>query len=425
VTASLEGRLAALTDLLRARRPLWETRPFAEGRPAWARDHPDIETFVRGLRDEDVDRLEEHADLGAVPGVPAVMVAWSEAVARLTQVPDARAERIPAGLARASARLGEPRLRARVPGRKWRQLEAFVHATLAAPWPEGAARVVDWCAGKGHLGRTLGACVARPVTLVERDAGARHDAETLARKAGVLLDFVELDVHAPSAASVLGPDVAVVALHACGGLLNALLEGATRAGAGALAAAPCCYHRAHPDRDSARGRAALSGAGRRAGLELSHSALRLATADEVVAPGRLRRARRRENAWRLGLDLLLREASGEDRYTPLGRLPREHLALPFGAFCEQVAAARGRALPARWSPEAAERAGRQRALEARAWGLVRCLFRRALELWLVLDRACYLEERGFDVTVTTFCDRGVTPRNLLIRAAPHHGSRRS
>ena len=45
--------------------------------------------------------------------------------------------------------------------------------------------------------------------------------------------------------------------------------------------------------------------------------------------------------------------------------------------------------------------------------------RRALELWLVLDRALYLGEHGYSVSVGTFCERRLTPRNLMIRASRH------
>jgi hypothetical protein len=48
--------------------------------------------------------------------------------------------------------------------------------------------------------------------------------------------------------------------------------------------------------------------------------------------------------------------------------------------------------------------------------LVRGLFRRPLELWLVLDRALYLEENGYAVQVGEFCDSQLTPRNLMVLA---------
>ena len=47
---------------------------------------------------------------------------------------------------------------------------------------------------------------------------------------------------------------------------------------------------------------------------------------------------------------------------------------------------------------------------------LRNLFRRPLELWLVLDRALFLEEQGYSVRLGTFCDYPLTPRNLLLLA---------
>lgn len=48
--------------------------------------------------------------------------------------------------------------------------------------------------------------------------------------------------------------------------------------------------------------------------------------------------------------------------------------------------------------------------------LVRHLFRRPLEIWLILDRALYLQEQGYEVQLAEFCDYQLTPRNLLITA---------
>jgi hypothetical protein len=42
--------------------------------------------------------------------------------------------------------------------------------------------------------------------------------------------------------------------------------------------------------------------------------------------------------------------------------------------------------------------------------------RRALELWLAFDLAEYLETCGYEPSLSTFCDRQLTPRNLLLTA---------
>ena len=37
-------------------------------------------------------------------------------------------------------------------------------------------------------------------------------------------------------------------------------------------------------------------------------------------------------------------------------------------------------------------------------------------MWLVLDRALFLQEHGYDVRMGVFCDYPLTPRNLLLLA---------
>jgi len=61
--------------------------------------------------------------------------------------------------------------------------------------------------------------------------------------------------------------------------------------------------------------------------------------------------------------------------------------------------------------------GWQRLAQVRNLERVRNLFRRPLELWLVLDRALYLREHGYDVQVGLFCEPRLTPRNLMILAS--------
>ena len=58
----------------------------------------------------------------------------------------------------------------------------------------------------------------------------------------------------------------------------------------------------------------------------------------------------------------------------------------------------------------------QALLQQRRLELVQHLFRRPLELWLVLDRAIFLQEQGYQVQLRQLCDTQITPRNLLISA---------
>jgi hypothetical protein len=97
-------------------------------------------------------------------------------------------------------------------------------------------------------------------------------------------------------------------------------------------------------------------------------------------------------------------------------VPSRWLAGDFAAFCTALAEREGVRLPGTvdWAHWLA--LGECRRDEVRRLELVRHAFRRALELWLVTDLACGLEEAGFAVEVGTFCDRMLTPRNLLVVA---------
>jgi hypothetical protein len=103
-------------------------------------------------------------------------------------------------------------------------------------------------------------------------------------------------------------------------------------------------------------------------------------------------------------------------YTPLPPFPARWLRDSFEVFCVHMQRAHALVLPQRPDFQEALRQAQARLISVRALGLLRAVFRRPIELWLVLDRVCYLQEHGFDVQLGTFCPPSITPRNLLIIA---------
>jgi len=224
------------------------------------------------------------------------------------------------------------------------------------------------------------------------------------------------DVLTPGVARWLQRGVHVSALHACGALHQHLLEKVVQTGC-AVTLAPCCYQRipAADYRPMSRLGRDLAQAH---GLHLNREDLALAVQETITAPHSDRIARARGNAWRLGFDLLQRKIRGIDDYLRLPSLSHGRRPSSFEAFCHWAAAQKGLTLPAQCDWHALERGGWRRYAEVSRLELVRHLFRRPLEVWLVLDRALFLEEAGFRVELGTFCARDVTPRNLLLRARP-------
>ncbi len=138
--------------------------------------------------------------------------------------------------------------------------------------------------------------------------------------------------------------------------------------------------------------------------------------EAVTASVRVRHQRDCSMARRLGFDLLQREQRQCDEYLSTPSLPVAWLGKPFEQYCRELADLRKVELSGKPDWAALEAAGWQRLAEVRNLERLRNLFRRPLELWLVLDRALFLEEQGYDVRLGTFCDYPLTPRNLLLLA---------
>lgn len=393
--AALLQRFLALDAFLLAHQPLWRPRPFTERTLAWEAEHPELAAWLRSRSLEDADAA--HNLPHGLPA-PAPFPELAATAARLSEVGELPAQ-------------PQPKLPAHfqvdVPGRKWQQIEAFASRLDFAEPPR---HWLDWCAGKGHLGRRL-AHAGTPLLSLERDAALVADGQRLSDRLSLRARHVEQDVLAADAAEHLQPEQTAVALHACGDLHLHLLREAAGKGCRQLAIAPCCYNRIAGEQYAALSTRACASA-----LRLSLDDLRLPLTETVTAASRVRRQRDASMARRLAFDLLQRELRGVDDYLPVPSVAPDWLHKPFADYCRDLAVLKGLPIaPARdWA--ALERQGWQRLAEVRNLELLRGLFRRPLELWLLLDRALFLDERGYRVRLGTFCASRLTPRNLLILA---------
>ncbi|NQD96805.1 methyltransferase, partial [Pseudomonas sp. CrR25] len=223
-----------------------------------------------------------------------------------------------------------------VPGRKWQQIQAFAGSLQFRQTPQ---HWLDWCAGKGHLGRTL-AHDGRALTCLERDPALVLDGQRLSQKQGLDAQHLEQDVLAADAVARLGHQHTPIALHACGDLHVRLLQLASRAGCRQLAVAPCCYNRiATPSYQ------ALSSAAHASSLRLSQDDLALPLSETVTAGNRVRRQRDLSMARRLAFDTLQRELRGIDEYLPTPSLPSAWLAKDLADYCKDLAALKGLSAP--------------------------------------------------------------------------------
>jgi hypothetical protein len=143
---------------------------------------------------------------------------------------------------------------------------------------------------------------------------------------------------------------------------------------------------------------------------------RLAVTEAVTAAPRRVRQRDREMAWKLGFDAWRRRQSGDDGYRSFRPVPAAWSRGSFGEFMQLMGQREKLEAPAASARDEFERRGWQRQREVMRLSIVRHAFRRPLEVWLALDLAVRLENDGYAVRLCRFCERRLTPRNLLISA---------
>ncbi|KAE9646108.1 methyltransferase [Pseudomonas sp. PB103] len=392
----LLARFTALDAFLIEHQALWKPRPFTHLSLAWEASYPELALWLRGRSLEDAENAHNQpADLVDAPEPFASLAALSAELSAVGELPGHTLD------------AAGHRLNVDVPGRKWQQIEAFASRLSFASQP---THWLDWCSGKGHLGRRLLGS-EQQLTCVEYDPQLVASGQALSQRHHLHALHVQQDVLAADASAVLSATQTPVALHACGDLHVRLMQLASAAGCQQMAIAPCCYNRISRSEYQA-----LSSSGSGSLLQLSLEDLALPMSETVTAGARVRRQRDTSMARRLAFDLLQRQVRGVDEYLPTPSLPSAWLDKSFDDYCHDLADLKELSTVGTPDWAALESAGWQRLAEVRNLELLRGLFRRPLELWLSLDRALFLAEQGYVVRLGTFCESALTPRNFLLLA---------
>ncbi|HEA51445.1 methyltransferase [Marinobacter antarcticus] len=400
-------RWQTLNDWLVEHQPIWQPAPFTEPRPAWIQRYPGLAHMAKEFTDAECDELAD------APGACAEKVSRHlPSLALYCQMVNLP-ELSPAPSDVMSAMLPESRA-TDMPGRKREQSGAFAAALKPLRQP-----ILDWCCGKGYLSRTLAAQSGKPVEGYEWDQGLVTGGNRLATRFD---DSVHIRCQNVMAQNLAMPvDTHGVALHACGDLHRQLLRRGVAAALPRLSLSPCCYHQTVDKVDGQTIERRYHTLSERTlaynnRLMPDRDDLRLAVRETVTAPARVRKQTRILNQWRLGFDGLQRSLRNVDQYLPVPSRSPQRIQNGFPAFCRWAAEKKQLCLPERTDFDDWLAFGEKRYEEVRRYELIRHLFRRPLELWLVLDYAVFLEEQGYRVRLGHFCARSLTPRNLLLDA---------
>ncbi len=381
----------ALDELLHKHGHYWRSQPFVST-PEWTDE-------VEFLTEIDDDRIyqAQASDSALLQVFQTRFPKLCEQIAQLCTVPVSRTD---------IASHAPPF----VPGRKWRQIESFAHSIKPLSQP-----TLEWCCGKGHLSRYLSQLSACAAQGLEIDAALVVAGNNLAQKAQKPVQVIQMDVLDNAAANHISSEIHIVGLHACGALHRKLLTDGSAQQAARLSYSPCCYHKFLDHTFHA-----LSPEGQNSELQLTTADLRTAVRQNSTAGSAEKRRHHQQQRWRLGFDELQRELRQVDQYLPTPPLPATALQQDFEYYCRLLAEQKNLHLPAKVNFSAFEQRGKERYRAVIRQELLRALFRRPLELWLVLDQILFLQAAGYRCELTSFCPQSVTPRNLLIDAHYQH-----
>jgi SAM-dependent methyltransferase len=405
---SLRARWQVAASLVARTRDVLDARPGDErhsgddGIPAalasrgWA-------GFLLSVGDERVEAFEaggRDADWRDAPPSLAALVEEIREVCALPSFVDAESV-APDAPVRPARTLETPRKRA--------QIDAF--ARVIVPLASRATRVVDVGSGHGHLTRAIAERIARPVVGLERDGALARRARALPSDGDAV--FAVTDVLRDGLRFTVGD--CAIGLHACGELGDAMVESAGRVdGRGSIALVGCCLQKR---RAASRG-AFVSDHALGDALDLPRPMLGLsnltprddgveATRADNLAGRQRRLALHRLLSARVGALRLGAEIDGLNRRAAHGEL---------ASLVARAFAHRGLDVPSR--SEIGEAAAWARGAHARSrrLSLPRSMLARVLEVFVALDRAVYLEERGFTASVGTVFAPSVSARNLAVLA---------
>lgn len=386
-----QQKLHQLDQQLFATAELWRVQPFKQRRPEWCEQYPQLTTALLNLDDQQLQRISRNPD---------ALVAWvSHYLPRVAELDSLSRlpQRIPAEYSSPDNRFFDG-----MPGRKRTQIEAFASHVGSVSSP-----ILEWCGGKGHLGRLLGLKGDQPVTTLELNPVLCKAGEQQAQRFGLYQSFKEIDLLQPGLELNLTGHHGI-ALHACGELHRSLQRRAVTHGMAALDIVPCCYAFGVEQHYQPR-TPGLS-------LQLSRDDLRLAVTETVTAGQAAVISRDREMAWKLSFVELRNRVTGSETYRTMKPVPKHWLKLSFKQFCQQLAERESMRVPVDTDWAELEAFGKQRHSEVMRLSLLRNCFRRPIELWLILDMVTDLEAHDYQIELGTFCDRSVTPRNIMLSA---------
>lgn len=251
--SSLFSQFQQLDGWLCQHRALWQIVPFNYFDLPWQQTHPELCQWLSELSSDDVIHWQNNPNAIFEKASTLIEGLYFSNWYQDFNICEPQHQKNHEQLARG------------IPGRKWQQV---LHFDQALPLDQG--RWLEWCAGKGFLGRVLSASRQSPVISLEWQEQLCEQGMKDAEQLKLPIKFVRQDAFATQSQKWVSECEHVVALHACGDLHVRLLKLAQLTLPQSVNISPCCYHLIQSEMYQA-----VSEAGRSSDLQLSKLDLKL------------------------------------------------------------------------------------------------------------------------------------------------------
>jgi hypothetical protein len=398
----LRSHFLTITQTLKQYRELWSPAPFKVVQLPWFEQYPQLKAKLDSISQANLEFWQK--DISGFAEFIADDFSDAEALVALAKIQQnsASTQRNKSEKKQTDSRF----FKAGIKQRKWQQIQDF---SAAMPWNH--LPLIEWCSGKGYLAQYYSLQHHKPVECIEFNQALCDSGKKHAEKFKLDAIFFHADVLRDDTSQYFQSDKIAVGLHACGQLHINLIKQCVKQQIPFLAVAPCCYHLTDNQQHIV-----LSQTAQRSDLTFSRDEMRLALEQPITGTARELEQTHNLNIKRLAFDEYLKFKTGDNSYTEMPPLSKAWASQSLASCAEHLAQLKNIALDANIDWQYWQQKGESRYFYSQRYSLLRYLFRRLIELWLVMDRALYLEEQGFTVNIAEFCLTQTSPRNLIITA---------
>ena len=278
-------------------------------------------------------------------------------------------------------------------------------------------KIVDIGGGIGHLAQSLANHYDLKTTSLDMDPVMQETGGQ--RQLNNKVEYIQVKVDAENSQfqSLLSSDCMTLGLHTCGPLANHQIKASSAKKIKGLISFGCCYEKLQHDPNSQN--ISQFAKNLKNPITFNYFALTLATRAHRKMHEKDYELKLKVKFFRYAIHILLHDEYGMNKLISLGNSSPKLYDESFGNYViEQF---RRINLPLHQTKEELDAYFTDPERQELIWkmltaGLIRNAFGRLMELYILLDRALYLEEHAYNVELREFFDEPVSPRNLGIVA---------